>query len=141
MPAADMCVSMPLTKNPQTYAKAKRREEPYEVYLAAGHTGWKPGLRIQYYQAKGAKKLLTPGANDYDPDFYINRLRTTCKARLEKAFSPEDLETLFSESDGLFEMPVHEIRPLRVTVRAALEAEPVEESEGEETAEVPVAGG
>ncbi len=141
LPAQDVCVSMPLTKNPQTYAKAKRREEPYEVYLAAGHTGWKPGLRIQYYQAKGAKKLLTPGANDYDADFYINRLRTTCKARLEKAFAPEDLEAMFSEADGLFETPLGEIQPLRVTARAPLTAEPAEEAEGEEVAEVPVAGG
>jgi DNA polymerase elongation subunit (family B) len=139
--AADVSVSMPLTKSPQTYAKAKRREEPYEVYLAAGHTGWKPGLRIQYYQAKGAKKLLTPGASDYDPDFYINRLRNTAKSRLEKAFAPEDLETLLSESEGLFATPLDAIQPLCVTVRAPLTAEPAEESEGEESAEVPVAGG
>jgi DNA polymerase elongation subunit (family B) len=141
LPAQDVCVSMPLTKSPQTYAKAKRREEPYEVYLAAGHTGWRPGTRIQYYQAKGAKKLLAPGATDYDPDFYINRLRATCKSRLEKAFSAEDLESLLSESDGLFAMAADTIRPLRVTVRAPLTVETEELPEGDDSAEVPVAGG
>ncbi len=126
LPAADLCVAMPLTKNPQNYANATRKEEPYEVYLAAGYTTWKQGQRIHYYQARTSKKLLTHGATDYDPDFYIDRLRTTCLARMDKAFAREDLETLFGEWNGLFDTPLDEIRPLRVTVRALLE-EPVEE--------------
>jgi len=134
VPAADLCVSMPLTKAPQKYATAKRKEEPYEVYLAAGHTGWRPGLRITYYQAKGSKKLLEPGANDYDVDFYINRLRNTCRQRLEKAFAPEDLDVLFGESAGLFDTPVDAIQPLRVTQREPLPAAgaPSNEAEDEE---------
>ncbi|HZT05682.1 MAG TPA: DNA polymerase domain-containing protein [Chloroflexota bacterium] len=129
VPAAALCVSMPLTKAPQTYAKAKRREEPYEVYLAAGHTGWRPGERIRYYQAKGAKKLLQPGGEpDYDADFYINRLRTTCCQRLDKAFRPEDLEALFSESEGLFDAPLATIQPLCVTDR---EPDTADEAEAE----------
>ncbi|MPZ15474.1 MAG: hypothetical protein GEU73_13810 [Chloroflexi bacterium] len=130
---ADLCVSMPLTKAVQTYAKAKRKEEPYEVWLAAGHTGWKPGQRISYYQAQGGKKRLhEPGATDYDAEHYIGRLRTTCKQRLEKAFSADDLEQLFSESDGLFDVPVGDIRPLCDTrlEPLAIEGEP---AEGEET--------
>lgn len=110
--AADLCVTMPLTKTPETYARADRKEEAYEVYLAAGQTAWRPGLRIRYYQAKGGKKLLQPGVNDYDGEFYIGRLRNTCRQRLEKAFRPDDLEVLLSESDGLFDPPLEDIRPL-----------------------------
>ena len=131
IPAADLCVSMPLTKAPETYARAKRKEEPYEVYLAAGHTGWRPGQRIQYYQARGGKKLLEPGATDYDADYYINRLRTTLKQRLELAFSPEDLETLLGESQGLFETPIAAIQTLSVTHHAQL---PID---GESSADLP----
>jgi len=128
VPVEQLCVSMPLTKSPERYAAAKRKEEPYEVYLAAGNTKWKAGSRISYYQAKGGKKLLAAGAADYDPDHYINRLRATCKQRLERAVSGEDFETLFSESDGLFDTPVGAIRPLRETRRDAMDADEKDES-------------
>lgn len=140
IPVADVCVTMPLTKSPQTYARAKRREEPYEVYLAAGHTGWKPGTRIQYYQARGAKRLLGPDCPEYDADYYINRLRSTCRSRLEKALAPEDLNLLLSESDDLFTPSLETIRPLSVTVRAPLHADSTEEPANEEPPDLPGAG-
>jgi DNA polymerase elongation subunit (family B) len=137
VPAASLSVSMPLTKSPETYGKAKRKEEPYEVYLAAGHTGWRPGQRINYYQTRGGKKLLEPGATDYDPDYYIARLRSTLKQRLERAFTPEDLDALLTESEGLFDIPIGNISPISVTSHAQLQIdEPAEEpAEGESEAE------
>ncbi|MEA2638874.1 MAG: polymerase, archaea type [Chloroflexota bacterium] len=137
VPAASLSVSMPLTKSPDTYGKAKRKEEPYEVYLAAGHTGWRPGQRINYYQTRGGKKLLEPGATDYDPDYYIARLRSTLKQRLERAFTPEDLDALLTESEGLFDIPIGNISPISVTSHAQLQIdEPAEEpAEGESEAE------
>jgi DNA polymerase elongation subunit (family B) len=138
IPAADVSVTMPLTKTPQTYSQATRKEEAYEVYLASGHTIWKPGQRISYYQAKGGKKLLADGATDYDADFYINRLRSTCRQRLERAFAPPDLDVLFGETDGLFDPPLDEIRPLRETQRQLLL--PEDDTGGEDTEQDPSNG-
>ena len=117
VPTADVCVSMPLNKTPESYAQAGRKEEAYEVYLAAGNGVWKQGQRVHYYQSKTGKRLLTAEARDYDADFYIDRLATICKQRLEKAFTPADLQLLFSEFDGLFDPPLSEVRTLRVTSR------------------------
>jgi DNA polymerase elongation subunit (family B) len=129
VPTIDLCVTVPLTKLPQTYAAAQRKEEQYEVWLAAGNTTWKPGQRILYYQTKRGKRLLGEGPADYDPDFYINRLRTTAWQRLEKAFKPEDLDSLLSESAGLFEALLGPIEPLRVTQRAPIVADTPEAEE------------
>jgi DNA polymerase elongation subunit (family B) len=115
IPTADLCVSMPLNKTPDKYAQSERKEEAYEVYLAAGNAEWRQGHRIRFYQTRLGKKLLQHDAADYDSDFYIDRLRSTALQRLEKAFSPADLQVLFSEFDGLFDPPLDEIRPLRVT--------------------------
>jgi DNA polymerase elongation subunit (family B) len=112
LPVSDVCVSMPLNKTPQNYANAKRKEEPYEVYIAAGNSEWRPGARVRYYQARVGKRLLQPDGADYDADFYIGRLRQTCRQRLEKAFDPEVLDFLFSETDGLFDPPLDQIQPL-----------------------------
>jgi DNA polymerase, archaea type len=122
VPVADLCVSMPLSKDPQRYAQSERKEEAYEVYLAAGFTDWKANTRIRYYQARGRKKLFTADATDYDPDFYINRLRSTCLQRLDRALEREDLETVFSESPGLFDPPIESIRTLRVTSATPMSA-------------------
>lgn len=115
VPVGDLCVSMPLSKDPQKYAQSERKEEPYEVYLAAGFTEWKSNTRIRYYQGRGRKKLFSPDATDYDADFYINRLRSTCLQRFDRALDREDLEVVFSESAGLFDPPIETIRTLRVT--------------------------
>jgi hypothetical protein len=106
---------MPLNKTPEKYAQSERKEEAYEVYLAAGNADWRQGHRVRYYQTRLGKKLLQPDAVDYDGDFYIDRLRSTALQRLEKAFNPADLQVLFSEFDGLFDPPLSEIRPLRLT--------------------------
>ena len=98
VPVDDLCVSMPLTKTPAQYQAAKRREEAYEVLLAAGRTTWKPGERVRYYQAVGGKKKPAElFANDYDPEAYVKKLRTTYAQRLAAALGPEQLKTLFAD--------------------------------------------
>ncbi|HEY3117043.1 MAG TPA: DNA polymerase domain-containing protein [Chloroflexota bacterium] len=118
IPVLDLCVTMPLTKDPQKYAQSGRKEEPYEVVLAAGRVEWRAGSRIRYYQARLGKKLFSVGATDYDPEFYVTRLRHTAMQRLERAFRPEDLDALFRESDGLFDTPIGSIIPLCQPARA-----------------------
>lgn len=110
---ADLCVSAALTKTPQAYLQGERKEEPYEVYLAAGYTSWQTSARIQYYQSVSGKRLLRAGATDYDPEFYVTRLRKAMMQRLDRAFSQADLEILLSEQDGLFDPPLASIRVLR----------------------------
>jgi DNA polymerase elongation subunit (family B) len=110
LPAADLCVSVPLTKTPQSYARSGRKEEPYEVYLAAGRSGWNPGTRIRYYQSKSSKQLLRQGAADYDVDYYVSRLAAAAKQRLSKGFVPSELDVLLSETPGLFDPPIDSIR-------------------------------
>jgi DNA polymerase I len=117
VPAADLCVSMPLNKTPESYGQAGRKEEAYEVYLAAGNNAWKQGHRVHYYQAKSGKRLLALDARDYDADLYIEKLAAICKQRLEKAFAPADLQLLFGEFDGLFDPPLSQVRTLTVTSR------------------------
>jgi DNA polymerase elongation subunit (family B) len=99
VPARDLCVTMPLTKAPDRYRAAKRREEAYEVVLAAGRTTWRAGERVRYYQAVGGKKKLLddPAAADYDPEPYVKKLRTTYAQRLTNALGEEGLKTVFAD--------------------------------------------
>lgn len=109
VPVADLCVTMPLTKTPQAYRAAKRREEAYEVLLAAGRTTWRVGERVRYYQAVGGKKkLLEDYADDYDPEPYVKKLRTTYAQRLANALGEEALRTLFADPQ---EVPASEMQP------------------------------
>jgi DNA polymerase elongation subunit (family B) len=133
---SDLAVTMPLTKTPETYLNGPRKEEPYEVYLAAGFRTWKPGQRINYYQTRYGKKLLTSRSTaDYDPSYYVNRLHATSLQRFERAFTPIDLEVLFGESDGLFDPPLSEIRPLRKTHRQLVLPEVTDEETDESALE------
>jgi DNA polymerase, archaea type len=129
VPLADLCVSMPLSKTPETYAQSGRKEEPYEVFLAAGNSAWKSGHRVLYYQTKTGKRLVTPEARDYDADFYIDKLAAVSKQRLEKAFTPADLQLLLSEFDGLFDPPMSEVRTLTVTSRRPIVWEAEQDTE------------
>jgi DNA polymerase elongation subunit (family B) len=112
VPVAELCVSMPLTKTVQAYLQGDRKEEPYEVYLAAGYTSWQTGVRIQYYQSTSGKRLLRMDATDYDPEFYAARLRQVMIQRLDRALSQGDLDILLSVQDGLFDPPLASIRVL-----------------------------
>ncbi len=88
--------------------------------LRAARRHWKPGERIQYYQAaRGRKKLYEPdcpsaGARDYDVEYYVKKLRGTYATRLSKAVAPDDLNALFGEMRGLFDRDPSEIQPVVV---------------------------
>jgi DNA polymerase elongation subunit (family B) len=118
LPVEDLAVTVLLTKSEDEYRAAGKKEEQYEVLLAAGQR-WKPGDRVRYYQAgrgrKGYKKLYAPGATDYDAEYYVRKLRDTYAARLAKAVAPEDLNSLFGEMRGMFDRPPAEIRPVVVS--------------------------
>src|SRR5207302_3597443 len=93
-----LCVTMPLTKTPERYKAAKRREEPYEVALAGGRTSWRAGERVRYYQAVGGKKkLVDQYADDYDPEPYVKKLRTTYAQRLVNALGEDTLKAVFAD--------------------------------------------
>ncbi len=119
LPVEDFTVMVQLTKSEEAYASSGRSEEQYEV-LRAARRHWKPGERIQYYQAaRGRKKLYEPdgpsaGARDYDTEYYVKKLRDTYAARLSKAVAPDDLNALFGEMRGLFDRDPSEIQPVVV---------------------------
>jgi DNA polymerase elongation subunit (family B) len=117
LPVEDLTAAVQLSKSQEQYEASGKKEEQYEVLRAAGK-GWRPGDRVRYYQAargrKGYKKLYEPGATDYDAEYYIRKLRDTYAARLAKAVAPEDLNSLFGETRGLFDRDPSEIRPVVV---------------------------
>jgi DNA polymerase elongation subunit (family B) len=118
VPVEDLCVGVILSKTPEAYAKSGRREEQYEVLLAAGREQWRPGQRVRYYQARGKrKKLLEEFDDDYDAEYYVRRLRQMYCQRLSKAVSAEDFELLFGESLSLFEASLADIRPITTRER------------------------
>jgi DNA polymerase I len=94
----DLCVSMPLTKTPERYRAAKRREEAYEVLLGSGRTTWRTGERVRYYQAVGGKKKLAEQyAEDYDPEPYVKKLQKTYAQRLANALGEDMLKVVFAD--------------------------------------------
>jgi DNA polymerase elongation subunit (family B) len=113
VPIEDLCVSVRLTKSPEQYRKAKRKEEQYEVLLAAGRYDWKPGQRVAYYRARGgAKRLIEEYRDDYDAEHYVARLRTVALQRLSKALREEDLRILLSDEPSLLEEDLGAIRTI-----------------------------
>ena len=115
----DLCVSVILSKTPEAYAKSGRREEQYEVLLAAGREHWRRGDRVSYYQARGKrKKLVDEFADDYDAEHYVRRLRQTYCQRLSKAVTAEHFELLFGDNLSLFESNLADIRPLTTRERS-----------------------
>src|SRR5581483_2474446 len=111
VPIEDLCISVILSKSPDTYAKSGRREEQYEVLLAAGRTRWKGGDRVSYYQARGGrKKLAEEYAGDEDAEYYVRRLKEIYAQRLSRALTREDFELLFGENLSLWETNIADIR-------------------------------
>ncbi len=117
VPVEDLAVTVQLTKAEEAYRASGKKEEQYEVLLAA-NARWQPGDRVRYYHAArgrhGYKKLYTPGATDYDAEYYVRKLRDTYAARLCRAVAPEDLNSLFGEMRGMFDRDPSEIRPVVV---------------------------
>jgi DNA polymerase I len=126
LPAYDVSSRVRLTKTPAQYLQTRdtRRELPYEAMLASGRTQWSAGDRIRVYRTKsGAGGVIAEseeettaaaGADrrDYDVEHYARVLRETFAARLERAFTPADYETLFADPDqmSLFMPQVASIR-------------------------------
>jgi DNA polymerase I len=126
LPAYEVSSSVRLTKSPAQYLETRdtRRELPYDAMLASGRTTWSVGDRIRVYRTKSGlggvieeseEEKAAPRAadvRDYDVDHYARVLRETFAARLARAFTAEDYETLFADPDqmSLFAPPVDTIR-------------------------------
>lgn len=94
----ELCVSTSLSKTPEQYRRAERREEPYELLLAAGHHEWRPGERVRSYHALGERKRLAEEyADDYDVEYYVAKLRRVGLQRLAKALPEGELQSLLAE--------------------------------------------
>jgi DNA polymerase I len=112
VPTEELCTRVVTSKSAAEYLAANRREEQYEVLLAAGCEDWKANQRVTYYQARtprGTKKLLESAPRetpDYDVEYYVNRLRLTYCQRLAKAFSPQDFDVIFrdDQTPSLFDL-------------------------------------
>ena len=116
LPAFDVSSRVRLTKSPEEYQATRdsRRELAYEALLACGRTQWSAGDRVHVYRARGGSGALAGEARDYDVEHYVQLLRATFAARLERAFTPSDFEALFADPDQmlLFAPPACSIRPI-----------------------------
>ena len=125
IPIEDLCISVILSKNPETYARSGRREEQYEVLIGAGRDRWKGGDRVSYYQARGGrKKLASEHAGDEDPEYYVRRLKEIYCQRLARALTREDFELLFGENLSLWETSLADIKPLTTRERTPTRTDP-----------------
>jgi len=118
VPIEELCLSVILSKSPDTYAKSSRREEQYEVLLGAGRNRWRAGDRVTYYQARGGrKKLLEDHEGDDDAEYYVRRLKEVYAQRLSRAVTREDFEALFGENLSLWETDLSTIRSITTRER------------------------
>jgi len=118
VPIEELCLSVILSKSPDTYAKSSRREEQYEVLLGAGRNRWRAGDRVTYYQARGGrKKLLEDHDGDDDAEYYVRRLKEVYAQRLSRAVTREDFEALFGENLSLWETDLSTIRSITTRER------------------------
>jgi DNA polymerase I len=121
LPAREVSSRVRLTKTPEQYRAIRdtRRELPYEAMLASGRTSWSIGDRVRVYRTKsGCGGVIEEGDDprDYDIDHYARLLRETYAARLERAFTPADYQSLFEDPEqlSLFATPASEIRTVLV---------------------------
>jgi DNA polymerase elongation subunit (family B) len=112
LPTYDVSSRVRVTKSPAEYAeaRAKRRELTYEALLASGRTTWSVGDRVRVYRNVNGEGRTVDMADehepvadprDYDVEYYVRLLRTSYAARLARAFTPQDFETVFAEPDQL----------------------------------------
>ncbi len=138
LPVYDVSSKVRLTKSSEAYAMSRvlRRELSYEAMLASRRTRWSVGERVRVYRAQGGSAALAPepgegrdafggtGSDgplaDYDVEYYVRLLRTSFAARLERAFTPEDFETLFADpmQESLFVARIADIKPVLTEVDA-----------------------
>jgi DNA polymerase, archaea type len=138
-PCEDVSSRVRLTKSHAEYleARATRREAPYEAMLAAGRTTWTAGERVRVYRTTSGGAALVPdidedtgttsaaqdAARNYDVTYYLHVLRDTFASRLERAFSPEDVDIVFGDAEqpSLFASEIANIRSVLVEVRTTLD--------------------
>lgn len=138
MPVYDVSSRVRLTKNSETYTavRGSRREIAYEAMLASGRTSWAVGERVRVYRVQGGGGALAaergegsdaftgPAEDallaDYDVEYYVRLLRESFAARLERAFSSEDFETVFADpiQPSLFSVGIANMRPVLTDVDA-----------------------
>jgi DNA polymerase elongation subunit (family B) len=139
LPTARVAARMRLSKTPQQYlaTRGSRREAAYEALLLAGQERWGVGEHIRVYRAAGGRAALlhedeedtsseestTP--RDYDVRYYVRLLRETFAARLARAFTVEDFQTLTGdpEQPSLFAPPIDAIHPVLIPLMDAPELE------------------
>jgi DNA polymerase elongation subunit (family B) len=123
----DVCSKVRLTKLPAEYLATRegRRELTYEALLNSGRNEWTAGERVFVYRGRGGRPALLSNvddddatdesdARDYDIAFYTRILRDTYAARLERAFTAEDFETVFDDpaQPSLFQPSLKTVRPI-----------------------------
>ncbi len=129
MATYDVSSRVRLTKSPEEYeaVRATRRELSYEAVLASGRTTWRVGERVRVYRTSRGIGAVVPerddeayatsvwiDTHDYDVGHYVRVLTDNFASRLERAFAPEDHESVFSdpEQPSMFERDVMAIRPI-----------------------------
>lgn len=110
----DVATRVRLTKSPEQYARAGRKENQYEAVLRCGRD-WQAGQRLSLYrqQERGWQPLdLNPDGHDYDVRAYQQNLKVAYASRLRKALAPEDFEQVFRDDgvQGLFDRPLEELK-------------------------------
>ncbi|HEY4219297.1 MAG TPA: ribonuclease H-like domain-containing protein [Gemmatimonadaceae bacterium] len=125
LPTREVSSKVRLTKAPAEYqaTRATRRELPYEAMLASGRDTWSTGERVRVYRTRGGLGRVIDededvidsanDARDYDVEYYARQLRATYAARMERAFTPADFETVFAHPDqfSLFTPAIAHIQP------------------------------
>jgi DNA polymerase I len=117
-----------LTKTPAQYeaSRESRREIAYEAMLSSGRTRWSTGERVRVYRTSGGGSAVVAeleegqatvdgsDPRDYDVDYYVRLLRESFAARLARAFSDHDFETLFADpmQPSLFSAEIAGVRPV-----------------------------
>ncbi len=135
LPTFDVSSRVRLTKTAPEYLAVRdaRRELTYEALLSSGRTDWRLGERVRVYRTtNGAGGVVpdpddehvTPGTNidprDYDIDHYVRVLKDNFASRVERAFTPEDFETVFAdpEQPSLFARGLDTVRTVLSSVTA-----------------------
>ena len=100
---------------------------------------WEVGNHVRIYRAAGGRAArlheddgeLTEGGEgatprDYDVRYYVRLLRETFAARLVRAFTGEDFQTLTAdpEQPSLFALPIASIHPVLVPLLDPPQLEP-----------------
>lgn len=128
LPTFDVSSRVRLTKTAVEYhaVRDSRRELTYEALLTSGRTTWELGERVRVYRTAGGGGNVVPDPDDeaiatadgwidrrdYDTDHYARVLKDNFASRMERAFTPDDYETVFAdpEQPSLFARNIEEVR-------------------------------